>query len=333
MRTRASLHTLLTALSLAALAGTPALAEDLTFRIATIDLGDGYSIGGTITTDGTIGALTGANITRWNVTVEAATNLATYTNLNTSAHLSLVSATSTDLRIETFSTDGFTDGGSLAFRSGLVNQATLADFTSASNPGGEARYVTGGGIAFDSIDLNQPDGTSYLAANSTDGATYSITPLQFPNNVTVTGTITTTGATGAIDASDLVAWSILIREVTRDVFTETNSSLLTPAGLSCDGTNLVVTNPDGHLEFLKAFISGHRWSAQLADFTDGNDQAGYFRGRFLSQTISPVSTGPGPHVAATLIPAPAAATSLATGLALLSRRRRLSPANPQTPIG
>lgn len=321
MRTRTSLHTLLVAVSLAALAGTTTRAADLTFRIAPIDLGDGYSIGGSITTDGTIGNLTGANITRWNVAVESSTNLATYTHLNTHANLSLVSATSTDLRIQTFSTDGFTDGGSLAFRSGLVNQATLADFTSASNPGGEARYVTGGGIAFDSIDLNQPDGTSYLAANSTDGATYSIVPLNFPNNVTMTGSITTNGATGAINASDLVAWSILIREVTRDVFTEANSSLLTPAGLSCDGTHLIVTNPDGHLEFLKAFISGHRWSAQLADFTDGNDQAGYFRGRFLTQTISPISSGPGPHIAATLIPAPAAATSLAAGLVLLRRRR------------
>lgn len=321
MHTRTPRRTLLVAISLVALAGTTTRAAELTFRIATIDLGDGYSIGGSITTDGTIGALTGANITRWNVAVESSTNLATYTHLNTNAHLSLVSATSTELRIETFSTDGFTDGGSLAFRSGLVNQATLADFTSASNPGGEARYVTGGGIAFDSIDLNQPDGTSYLAASSTDGATYTMTPLNFPNNVTMTGSITTNGATGAIDASDLVAWSILIREVTRDVFTETNSSLLTPAGLSCDGTNLIVTNPDGHLEFLKAFISGHRWSAQLADFTDGNDQAGYFRGRFLAQTISPISSGPGPHIAATLIPAPAAAVQLASGLALLRRRR------------
>ena len=86
MRTLSTRWGLLLCAAAAWLAAAPAPAAT-TFNIVPLDLGDGYRVSGTLTTDGTIGALAPANFTAWNIEAALTSVLARYTPSNTKAQI------------------------------------------------------------------------------------------------------------------------------------------------------------------------------------------------------------------------------------------------------
>jgi hypothetical protein len=314
-----------TALALTLFAGSAANAADFTIRPIDFLSGSMSIVAtGTITTAGAT-----STITDWNLTVTTHELLARYTRSNTTNFSSGVSSNGHALYVAT-SADGSNDGGSLFFRAKnpLVDFGVApADFTSPFLPGGQAFYMAG--VPFDFLDLNQPNGSLYLAAtaNSADPKIYDLTPLAFGGAI-MSGTITTDGKTGALGAVDITNWNIAVEQTTQDVFNSHNSSLLSDqVALNADG-NLTVNNPGGYLTFSKGYPGHHPYALTLADFTDAYapyGQAGYFQGALGATTIDlnaplgawPV-TGPAPAV-----PEPATIALFAAGVAGLFGRRAL----------
>lgn len=299
---------------------TTALAET-TYQLTPLDLGSGYTVAGTITTDGTLGPLVSANITRWNVSVTY-TNDTVYTPGNTSATAFLTQASPTQLTVDTFSLDGFTDGGTLAFIANEYFGVTVADFSSFNYPGGAASWQQGS-----SVNLNQSDGVQYTAATSATGTQYDLIPIDLGAPYSMFGHILTDGTVGPINETNILDWSITVREQSEDLFDENNSTISAFSNITATPTELLADNPDGELEFLKGIISLHKWSIQLADFVDPDNQAGYFYGRLFNQISSPLS-GDASYILAIsdeggAIPEPTTLTLLGLGVAgLLGRRQQ-----------
>jgi hypothetical protein len=91
-----------------------------------------------VTTDGTVGALSTANIRSWNVTVTQTEVLDTF-NQSNSAMLdpsALVTSDGRSIRVAN-------PGGSWGFRKGFLEPSIvqLADFTDPNVPGGQAGYL------------------------------------------------------------------------------------------------------------------------------------------------------------------------------------------------
>lgn len=291
------------------------------FHLVPLDLGDGYSIAGTIVTDGSVGPINAGNIVGWQVAVTYVNDLV-YDPTNTSANLASVTASSGALRIAT-SPDGIDDGGTMSFMASEYFGVTIADFTWLNLPGGAASWQQGNLLA-----LNQPDGWLYTAATSADGVHYALVPLDLGAPFSMFGTITTDGALGAIDAGNLVDWSITVRERSVDLFNEGNSSLTADLlRVSHDGRYLTVTNPEGFLTLAKGYAGGHLYGVQLADFANGDNQAGYFEGRLLAQVITPITDQEGRHIVAVSdapppVPEPMTAALLGSALLALTFTRR-----------
>lgn len=284
---------------------------------------DNYRVTGVITTDGTTGTLQSQNILAWHITVSQFNDYH-FTSSNTQPVVSLTSATSTHIRVAT-SPNGVDDGGTLGFAKPWPVEygVRLADFSGAYVAGGVAAYVAGS--AFDFAYLDQPDGIQHIVANAVGGGVYTVAPVVFPGGATMTGTIVTDGTTGSLSAANLLDWDILVREQTDDVFTNANSTLSPATALvSADSNSLRIANPGGYLEFLKASIGGHRHSIQLADFLDGNNQAGYFYGSFFSEVWSPLSSQSS-YLVASAIPEPSVGLMLPLAVSGFLRRRARSP--------
>ncbi len=138
----------------------------------------------------------------------------------------------------------------------------------------------------------------------------------------MTGTIVTDGSVGLLNNSNLLSWDILVREQTDDIFTQSNSVLGPDVSMfAADSNSLRIANPGGYLEFLKTAMGGHKHSIQLADFVDGNNQAGYFFGSLTTEILSPLSSQSS-YVVASAIPEPCSGILLLGMLAALSQYRR-----------
>jgi hypothetical protein len=304
-------------------------ASALSLHIRPIDFGGGITATGTIVTDGA-----SANITDWRLNVSSFERLAHYTRANTPFRIVSDVSVSGDGRAMSVATspDGVADGGSLGFRARnpSVNWGvSLADFSSSAPPGGEAFYVAG--AAFDFLPLDQPAGTSFLAAmaSPSGGNLFDLVPLTFSGGVTLYGTILTSGRSGPLAADDVLAWDIFVDMVTTDVFDSSNSRLAASAlGLSPEG-QLTVMNPGGYLSFVKGIVGGHPYALQLADFTGTpGGQAGYFQGRIAVTTIG-LRAGRGPWAVTgdtpiTSVPEPGALALFALSMLAMvpSRLRR-----------
>lgn len=210
------------------------------FRISPIDLGSGMTISGTITTDGSIGPLSGANITSWNLTVTTVTDIV-YTTANTANRSSAVTCDGEHLLVPT-SVDGVQDGGSLTFYGRPEVMVQPADFSGLNTSGGQAFFVYGG--AFDFHQLNLPNNIAYVAATRKPGSStvYDLTPVDFGNGLVMAGTIATDGTTGA---AHLVSWNIVVRQTDTVNFTPANSRVMRDMNLITDGRKLVVRPFDG----------------------------------------------------------------------------------------
>jgi hypothetical protein len=258
----------------------------VTLDIRPLDFGGGLMATGTITTTGDT-----ADIVDWNLKVTSFERLARYTSANTPSRVASgvnVSADGQRLTVGT-SPDGVEDGGTLAFRARnpSVNfGVTVADFAGPFAAGGQAIYIAG--AAFDFLDLNQPNGTDYLAAvaSSRGNNWFDLEPLAFSGGVTMYGSLRTDGQVGLLSIANLLDWDIVVDMVTEDVFNPGNSRLAARGlGLSPDG-ELTVDNPDGTLTFIKGILGGHLYGLQLADFIDQpRGQAGYYQGRLAVTTI------------------------------------------------
>lgn len=260
----------------AAALGT-ASAMATTFQVTPLDLGSGFSLTGSITTDGTLGALSSTNVTGWQFTVSEVTDTF-YTKANTVNVSNLVEATGNQLRVPA-SADGTVDGGTLSFSGGRRYAVQVADFTGPNAAGGQAYYVNGG--AFDAVPLSQPPGATYVAATaaSAGGSVFDLKPIAFAGGITtMTGSITTNGASGA--ATSIVDWNIRLRDTVTWSFDQTNTTLLSVSNLISNGKQLAITPFDASGNPGTFTVGAGRidlTGAMLADFSaDPAGQAGFF---------------------------------------------------------
>jgi len=277
--------TLLYSLMLAAM--LPAKATE--FQIESIALPGGISIFGTLTTDGTIGPLTAANFTAWNVTVRQTTVYRFDPTNPGGAQASAVNISADGRRMTVkASPDGVRDGGILAFGSfgpGPEYGVQVANFTGyyAGN-GGMAFYLAG--PAFEWAWFNAPNGSTRLVAKAPPGSSvFTLVPVVFASGATLTGRITTDGSVGPIGPAQLLDWRIAATSVSDTVYLKTadgsNSSVLPASnGFSTDGVTLSVARPGGYLGFGVPPAPPRRGAgAVLADFSGTaprKGQAGYF---------------------------------------------------------
>lgn len=231
--------TLMIAMASAAAILTSQATAATSFTVVNLDLGAGFALSGTIQTNGATGILNSADITNWNLKVVAVSDVH-YTPANSINVSSNVTSVGGHLVVPT-SSDGTSDGGSLAFRGGNDFAVQVADFTGANAHGGQAFYVAGG--AFDFKALGQPNGFNYIAANQTDplSSTFDLVPLHFLGGEVMSGSITTNGATGP---AMITNWDVLVRDTQTWRFNPSNSSVLNLFGLMSDGKNLTVSPLD-----------------------------------------------------------------------------------------
>lgn len=311
---------------ISAVACYPAIgpASAMVYRLAPIDLGSGYSLSGAITTNGTYGTLTAADISGWRLKVTSVNDIV-YTPANTQYAGSGALVAGGKLLVPT-SPDGLTDGGSLAFRSGTRFQVQVADFTGPNVSGGQALYVAG--AAFDFLALHQPDGTYAVIANETgaDSLIYTLVQRRFSASTTMSGTLHLAQASGPAQLTD---WSILIRETQSWNFNPANSSVLADLGLSATRRELTVTpfdidqNPGSFI--IGGFRSGELNGVILGDFSyDPGGVAGYQSplGAFLT---SPVPLDPnGKFRVGAAVPEPKTWAMLLAGFGMIGAARRRS---------
>jgi hypothetical protein len=269
------------------------------FKLNTLTLDSGLILSGSVTTDGTQGALAAGNFTGWNIKITSFNDIATY-NKTTSpfADVSLVSVTTDGKLTVATPPDEFSDGGVLSFRRGAFFLAQLADFTSAFLPGGQAGYIANRGN-FSFLPLNQPNGIDYVVAEdsspTTGGTIFNIRPLDLGDGLFLRGTITTDGTVGSLTGNNLLDWNLNVSESSTRTFTEKNSRVLAAEGVQSDENKITVTNPDGSLAFGLPGIPGRLdpTIVQLADFTDPTNnpggQAFYLTPFGLEGTLTPLS--------------------------------------------
>jgi hypothetical protein len=303
------------------------------FRLTPVDLGGGYSITGSVTTDGTLGDLGPGNFTSWKITVRSLTEVF-YTPANTpGAGLTDVFTDGQRMTVAT-SPDGLLDGGSLAFRAANPQAhfgVIVADFGGAFIAGGTALYVNGADFQY--LPLNQHNGLQYAVAQAQapGSGVYNLRPINFGGGVSLSGTLTTDGTLGALAAQNLTDWNIRLAEVATWSFTERNSDLFNTDGLTTDGHSIFVANPDGNWGFgrVPGRPGGDATFLQLADFSDPNLPGGQaaFIDPFNYVSVSPLSFDPA-YVAATQVPESTARAAgllpLAAGLLAWRRRRKPS---------
>lgn len=225
------------------------LASAAVFQLAPVKLPGGTTLSGTVTTDGTLGPLTAAHLTDWDVRLRQ-TERWVFDPSHPGVWVSgvSVSADGRKMSVRT-SPDGVSDGGLLAFGSfgpGPEYGVQVANFTGYYANGGVAFYLAG--PVFEWQDLLAPNGSRRLVAKANPGSSvFKLVPVGFPSGAVLSGTITTDGRTGALDASAITDWKITAAQTTEVRYTPANSSVLpSTAGLSSDGTTLSVARPGGY---------------------------------------------------------------------------------------
>jgi len=275
--------------ALVGLMSVTALCTD--FTLVPLDLGSGYSVAGTISTDGTVGPLRGSNLTNWDIVVTQASDLAVYTPANTANWSTQLTSDGQHLLVPT-SPDGVSDGGALWLWGGTRIQARVADFTGLNVGGGSCYFVHGS--VFDEILLNQPNNSLYTAAvRSQQGVNrFDLVPKDFGNGIVLSGWVQTNAPTGNVI---LVDWRITVHETTTYRFTPANSRVLSDFNLSSDGHQLSVNPFDaygngGALSMGRGIYD--LTAVILADFTlDPGGQAGYVS-PLVYQMTSPLTLDP-----------------------------------------
>lgn len=219
------------------------------FTLAPVKLPDGTTLKGSVTTDGTLGPLTAANLTDWDVRlVQVQRWVFDPSHPGVWASGVSVSADGRKMSVRT-SPDGVNDGGLLAFGSfgpGPEYGVQVANFTGSYANGGVAFYLAG--PVFEWQWLSAPNGSKRVVAKAAPGSTvFKLVPVDFPSGTVLSGSITTDGSTGAISAAQITDWKINATETTEVRYTPANSSVLpSTAGLSSDGTTLSVARPGGY---------------------------------------------------------------------------------------
>ena len=263
------------------------------FNLAPMVLSNGWRVTGTITTDGTTGTLTAANILDWNLKTVQTTDLTWTEKDSNDLNISGVTTDGKRILVAT-SPDGVLDGGTLYFGRGgtggrIPTNAVLADFTQLSTNLG---YL--GGIAgwqdeiwgLNYVGLNQRNNSKYRAAMAVAGQpnVFRITvPIlsSTPLLMTMFGTITTDGTIGTLQPQNIVAWNITSRNQDITNYSKANSGVLSTIGVTSDGTTIKVDHAGGQFTI---GIGGMRPTfVTLADFTDPtypDGFANYYRGNF-----------------------------------------------------
>jgi len=219
------------------------------FTLTPVKLPDGTTLLGTVTTDGTLGPLTAANVTDWDVRLRQVQRW-NYDPSHPGVQVSgvSVSADGRKMSVRT-SPDGVNDGGLLAFGSfgpGPEYGVQVANFTGYYANGGVAFYLAG--PVFEWQWLSAPNGSKRVVAKAAPGsAVFKLVPVDFPSGTVLSGTITTDGSTGTLSAAQITDWKISATETTEVRYTPANSSVLpSTAGLSSDGQTLTVARPGGY---------------------------------------------------------------------------------------
>lgn len=285
---------LITIFALLALSIAGNAAAQVVFNLRPINLTNGWRLSGTITTDGTIGALTPTNILDWNLKVVQTTDMVWTEKDSNDLNISGVSTDGKKIHVAT-SPDGIQDGGTLYFSRGgsggrIPTSAVLADFTQLSvnlgyGPGGIAGWQDElGGLNY--VGLNQRNNVQYHAGSAAAGRPnvfFIHVPTLGTNPILMTmfGTLTTDGTIGPLLPQNIVAWKITARNQEITYYTKANSAVLAAIGVSSDGTAVKVDHAGG--QFLIG-ISGRRPTfVTLADFTDPtmpNGFVSYYMGNF-----------------------------------------------------
>jgi len=271
-----------------------ASAAPITFTLKPIKLTNGWMVTGTITTDGTVGVLTTANITSWNLKVVQTTDVVWTEKDSNALNISGVSTDGKGIFVST-SPDGIQDGGTLYFSRGggggtIPTSAYMADFTQLSVNMG---YGYGGlagwqdeilGLNF--VGLNKKNNTKYRAASAVVGSpnVFRINVpkiLPAPYQMTMFGTITTDGSIGNLIPANIIAWNITAHIEDIATFTETSTTVMFATGVSSDGTSIKVDHAAG--QFVIGIAGRRPTFVTLADFTDPNFPNGfanYYMGNF-----------------------------------------------------
>jgi hypothetical protein len=263
------------------------------FNLKPIPLTNGWRVTGTITTDGSAGTLTAANIVDWNLKVVQTTDFVWTEKDSSSLNISGVFSNGNKIGVKT-SPDGVQDGGALYFSRGggegqIATSAIIADFTQLSINLGYTGGMAGWqdeiwGLNF--VGLNQRNNSVYRGAVAIAGQpnVFRVTvPIisSSPLLMTMFGTITTDGTIGALGPQNLLAWNITSRNQDITNYTKANSAVLSASGVSSDGTVLKVDHAGGQLT---VGIGGMRPTfVTLADFTDTaypDGFANYYMGNF-----------------------------------------------------
>ena len=279
---------LLCLFSLAAAAANPVV-----FTLKNIKLANGWIVSGTIATDGSTGALGASNIVDWNLKIVQTTDVVWTEKDSNDLNISRVSSDGKSILVAT-SPDGSLDGGTLYFGRyggyGIPTNAVIADFTQLSFNLG---YGYGGiagwqdeiwGLNF--VGLNKRNNTQYHAA-----AAVAVKPNVFqihvpvlansPLLMTMFGTVTTDGTTGALLPQNIVAWKITARNRDISYMTKADSIVMYAGGVTSDGQYVRVDHASGQLVIGRP---GMRPTfVTLADFTDPsypNGFANYYTGSF-----------------------------------------------------
>jgi hypothetical protein len=279
---------ILLAAATAAHAGTPTV-----FKLTQINLSNGWTVTGTVTTDGATGYLSAANIVDWNLTIVQTTDMVWNQGNSNDLNISGVSTDGKKIYVAT-SPDGFLDGGTLCFgRPGgpgqIPTNAYIADFTSL---GYNLGYGMGGiagwkdeiaGLNF--VALNQQYNTKYPAAVALP--TGLVPKAVRPSNVflinvpiisgdplmTMFGTIITDGTLGNLGPQNIKAWNVTARTQSFYYMTKQNSVVMAAQGLSNTGAGLRVDHAAG--QFVIGMPGRRPTFVTLADFTDANYPNGF----------------------------------------------------------
>jgi hypothetical protein len=277
------------AFSIAASAATP-----IVFKLKPIKLTNGWQVTGTITTDGTLGPLTAANITSWNLQVVQTTDVGWTEKDSNDLNISGVSTDGKGIFVAT-SPDGVQDGGTLYFSRGggggrIPTSAALADFTQLSvNLGFGIGGIAGWQdeiLGLNYIGLNRKNHVQYRAASTIVGQpnVFRILVPRLappPFQMTMFGTISTDGTVGALLPANIIAWNITARAQDIANYTEKNSTVLFATGVTSDGIVIKVDHAGG--QFGMGIGGARPTFVTIADFTDPafpNGFANYYMGNF-----------------------------------------------------
>jgi hypothetical protein len=260
-------------------------AQSTDFRLAPVKLPGGATVFGTVTTDGSIGPLSPANLVGWRVTVRTLTRH-DYTPANAPPQNMLDVSVSSDGRRMRVATSPDGGGGALSFGTQLPEvMVHVANYAVGWPPGmGFAMYQYGADFEYADLPVS-PTGQRIVARAPAGSNVFKLVPIEFPSGASLVGSITSDGSTGAIGPAQLLDWHLTVRRAEdvvyyRDAAGSNSQVLPSTGGLSTDGQTLYVARPGGYLGFgVPAVPPARGRGAVPADFSavaPPKGQAGWF---------------------------------------------------------